>query len=88
MLDRNTIIIVPESQAKRRIYDDMLPAHVLHRRTRSIKEVETVVKTALGAQAKVVSNPTLGAINVIGTVDELALAERVDRAQRQGARAR
>lgn len=76
VIDRNTIIIVPESQAKRRVYDDIF-LRTFYIQNAEMKEVETVVKTALGAQAKVVSNPTLGAINVIGTVDELALAERV-----------
>jgi general secretion pathway protein D len=76
VIDRNTIIIVPESQAKRRVYDDIF-LRTFYIQNAEMKEVETVVKTALGAQAKVVSNPTLGAINIIGTVDELALAERV-----------
>jgi general secretion pathway protein D len=67
---------MPESQAKRRVYDDIF-LRTFYIQNAEMKEVETVVKTALGAQAKVVSNPTLGAINVIGTVDELALAERV-----------
>lgn len=76
VVDRNTIIIVPEGAAKRRIYDDIF-LRTFYIENAELKEVETVVKTALGAQAKVVSNPTLGALNVIGTVDELALAERV-----------
>jgi general secretion pathway protein D len=76
VVDRNTIIIVPEGAAKRRIYDDIF-LRTFYIENAELKEVETVVKTALGAQAKVVSNPTLNALNVIGTVDELALAERV-----------
>jgi general secretion pathway protein D len=76
VVDRNTIIVVPEGAAKRRIYDDIF-LRTFYIENAELKEVETVVKTALGAQAKVVSNPTLGALNVIGTVDELALAERV-----------
>jgi general secretion pathway protein D len=76
VIDRNTIIIVPEGAAKRRIYDDIF-LRTFYIENAELKEVETVVKTALGAQAKVVSNPTLNALNVIGTVDELALAERV-----------
>jgi general secretion pathway protein D len=76
VVDRNTIIIVPEGAAKRRIYDDIF-LRTFYIENAELKEVETVVKTALGAQAKVVSNPTLGALNVIGTVDEIALAERV-----------
>jgi general secretion pathway protein D len=36
-----------------------------------------VVKPLLGTAARVVSNPSLGALTIIGTVDQLALAERV-----------
>jgi general secretion pathway protein D len=42
-----------------------------------LKEVEAIVKTVVGPAAKVSSNPTLGAITIVGTVDELALAQRV-----------
>jgi general secretion pathway protein D len=76
VLDRNTIIIVPESQAKRRVYDDVL-LRTFYIQNADVKEVEALVKTTLGAQPKVASNPSLGAINVVGTPDELAVAERV-----------
>ena len=53
------------------------------------KDVETIVKTALGSHGPTWSpTPTLGAITVIGTADQLALAERLIELQRQGARAR
>ena len=39
--------------------------------------METIVKTAVGTTARVVSNPTLGAINVIGTADQLAVVARL-----------
>jgi general secretion pathway protein D len=76
VLDPNTIIVVPESQAKRRIYDDVL-LRTFYVQNAEIKEIEAVVKPLLGTSARVVSNPTLGAITVIGTVDQLALADRV-----------
>ncbi|HET8645985.1 MAG TPA: hypothetical protein VFO85_10870, partial [Vicinamibacteria bacterium] len=76
VLDRNTIIIVPESQAKRRVYDDVL-LRVFYIQDADIKEIETVVKTTLGAQAKVAVNPSLGALNIVGTPDELAVAQRI-----------
>src|SRR4029450_1063304 len=76
VVDRNTIIIISEGAASARVYHDIF-LRTFYIENAELKEVETVVKTALGAQAKVVSNPTLSAINVIGTVDELALAERV-----------
>ena len=76
VLDPNTLIVVPESQAKRRIYDDVL-LRTFYVQNADIKEIEAVVKPLLGTTARVVSNPTLGAITVIGTIDQLALAERV-----------
>jgi general secretion pathway protein D len=76
VLDRNTLIIVPESQAKRRVYDDVL-LRTFYIQDGEVKEIETLIKTTLGAQAKVVSSPTLGAINIVGTPDELAVAERI-----------
>lgn len=76
VLDRNTIIIVPESQPKRRQYDDIF-LRTFYLRNTETKDVEAVVKGVLGAQGKVASNATLGAITVTGTIDQLALAERV-----------
>ena len=76
VLDPNTLIVVPESQAKRRIYDDVL-LRTFYVQNAEIKEIEAVVKPLLGTSARVVSNPTLGAITVVGTVDQLALADRV-----------
>jgi general secretion pathway protein D len=76
VLDPNTLTVVPESQAKRRIYDDVL-LRTFYVQNAEIKEIEAVVKPLLGTSARVVSNPTLGAITIIGTVDQLALAERV-----------
>ena len=76
VLDPNTLIIVPESQAKRRIYDDVL-LRTFYIQNADTKEIEAVVKPLLGTSARVVSNPTLGATTIIGTVDQLALAERV-----------
>jgi general secretion pathway protein D len=76
VLDPNTIIVVPESQAKRRIYDDVL-LRTFYVQNADTKEIEAVVKPLLGTSARVVSNPTLGAITIIGTLDQLALADRV-----------
>jgi general secretion pathway protein D len=76
VLDPNTLIIVPESQAKRRIYDDVL-LRTYYVQNAETKEIEAVVKPLLGTSARVVSNPTLGAITIIGTVDQHALAARV-----------
>jgi type II secretory pathway component GspD/PulD (secretin) len=76
VLDRNTIIIAPEGQPKRRQYDDIF-LRTFYLRNTETKDVEAVVKGVLGAQGKVASNQTLGAITVTGTIDQLALAERV-----------
>jgi general secretion pathway protein D len=76
VLDQNTIIIVPETPAKRRTYDEVL-LRTFFLQNAEVKDVETVVKQMLGTSAKVASNATLGAITIIGTVDQLALAERI-----------
>jgi len=76
VLDQNTIIIVPESPAKRRVYDEVL-LQTFYLQNAEVKDVETVIKQMLGTTAKVASNATLGSLTIIGTVDQLALAERV-----------
>ena len=76
VLDQNTIIIVPESPAKRRTYDEVL-LQTFYLQNAEVKDVETILKQMLGTSAKVASNATLGSITIIGTVDQLALAERV-----------
>jgi general secretion pathway protein D len=76
VIDKNTIIIVQDSQAKRRVYEDLL-LRTFYLQNVDTKEVEAILKTALGPQAKVLGNPTVNALTVIGTVDQLALAERV-----------
>ncbi len=76
VLDQNTIIIVPESPAKRRTYDEVL-LRTFYLQNADVKDVEAVVKQMLGTSAKVASNPTLGSLTIIGTVDQLALAERI-----------
>jgi general secretion pathway protein D len=76
VLDQNTIIIIPESQAKRRSYDAML-LQTFYLENAETKDVETIVKTAVGTTARVVSNATLGAINVMGTADQIAVVSRL-----------
>jgi general secretion pathway protein D len=76
VLDQNTIIIVQESPAKRRTYDEVL-LRVFYLQNAETKDLETIIKQMLGTSAKVASNAMLGSITIIGTVDQLALAERV-----------
>ncbi len=77
VLDPNTIIVVPESAAKRRTYDEVL-LRTFYLENSDVKEIEAMLKAALGANVKaVVSNPSLSAINILGTADEIAVAERI-----------
>ena len=76
VLDQNTIIIVPESQAKRRTYDEML-MQTFYLQNAETKDVETDRQDRGRAPPPgSCSNPTLGAINVIGTADQLAVVSR------------
>ena len=76
VLDQNTIIIVPESAAKRRAYDALL-MQTFYLQNAETKDLEAIVKTAAGTTARIVSNPILGAINVIGTADQLTVVSRL-----------
>jgi general secretion pathway protein D len=76
VLDQNTVIIVPDSAANRRKYEEVL-VRTFYIQNADPKEVETIVKTVVGPTAKVSSNPTLGAITITGTVDELAMVQRI-----------
>jgi general secretion pathway protein D len=76
VLDQNTVIIIPDSAANRRKYEEVL-VRTFYIQNADLKEVEAIVKTMVGPAAKVSSNPTLQAITVVGTLDELALAERI-----------
>jgi general secretion pathway protein D len=76
VLDQNTIIVVPESQAKRRAYDAIL-LQTFYLQNAETKDVEAILKTAMGTTARVVSNATLGAVNVIGTADQISVATRL-----------
>jgi len=75
VLDQNTVIIVPESAQKRRQYEELL-LRTFYLQNAEVKEVEAIVKNIVGIQ-KVVSNATLGAITMLATPDQLALAERI-----------
>ena len=77
VLDPNTIIIVPEAAAKRRTYDERV-LRTFYLENAEVKDVENLIKTGIGSSTlTVVSNPTLGAITVFGTPDEIAVAERL-----------
>jgi general secretion pathway protein D len=77
VLDPSTIIIVPEAAAKRRTYDERV-LRTFYLENAEVKDVENLIKTGIGSSTlTVVSNPTLGAITVFGTPDEIAVAERL-----------
>jgi len=77
VLDPSTIIIVPEGAAKRRTYDERV-LRTFYLENAEVKDVENLIKTGIGSSTlTVVSNPSLGAITVFGTPDEIAVAERL-----------
>lgn len=77
ILDPSTIIVVEESAAKRRTYDERM-LRTFYLENAETKDMETLIKSGLGSQTlSVVSNATLGAMTVFGTPDEIAVAERI-----------
>jgi general secretion pathway protein D len=77
VLDPNTIIVIDESAAKRRTYDERV-LRTFFLENAETKDLETLIKTGIGSQTlTVVSNASLGAITVFGTPDEIAVAERL-----------
>ena len=77
ILDPSTIIVIDESAAKRRTYDERV-LRTFYLENAETKDVETLIKTGIGSQTlTVVSNASLGAITVFGTPDEIAVAERL-----------
>jgi len=77
ILDPSTIIVVDESAAKRRTYDERV-LRTFYLENAETKDVETLIKTGIGSQTlTVVSNAALGAMTVFGTPDEIAVAERL-----------
>jgi general secretion pathway protein D len=75
VLDENTIIIVQESPTKHRTYDDRV-IKTFYLENADVNETLTIIKTVAGL-TKAVGNPSLKAITVIGTPDQIALAERI-----------
>ena len=75
VVDQNTLIIVPESRQKRVAYDELL-LRTFYVQNAEINDTVNLVKT-LAKITTVGPNPSLGAITVLGTVDQLAMAERI-----------
>ncbi len=75
VLDQNTLIIVPESPTKRRAYDEVA-LRTFYLQNADVNETLNLVKT-LAKITTAAGNPALGAITVIGSLDKVALAERI-----------
>ena len=75
MVDQNTLIIVPESRQKRVAYDELL-LRTFYVQNAEINDTVTLIKT-LAKITTVGPNASLGAITVLGTVDQIAMAERI-----------
>jgi general secretion pathway protein D len=75
VVDQNTIIIVPESRQKRVAYDDLL-LRTFYVQNAEINDTVNLIKT-LAKITTAAGNPSLGAITVLGTVDQLAMAEKI-----------
>jgi general secretion pathway protein D len=75
VLDQNTLIVVPESRQKRVAYDELL-LRTFYVQNAEINDTVNLVKT-LAKVTTVAGNPSLGAITVLGTLDQIAMAERI-----------
>ena len=75
VLDQNTIIIVPESRQKRTSYDELL-LRTFYLQNAELNETVNLIKT-LAKMQTVAPNPGLGAISVLGTLHQIAMAERI-----------
>ncbi len=75
VLDQNTIIIVPESRQKRTSYDE-LALRTFYLRNAEVNDVVNAIK-ALAKVQTVAGNQSVGAITVLGTVDQIAMSEKI-----------
>jgi general secretion pathway protein D len=75
VLDQNTIIIVPESRQKRTAYDELV-LRTFYLQNAEINDVVNVVKQLAKVQT-VAGNQSIGAVTVLGTLDQVAVAERL-----------
>lgn len=75
VLDQNTIIIVPESRQKRTSYDE-LALRTFYLSNAEVNDVVNAIK-ALAKVQTVAGNQSVGAITVLGTVDQIAMSEKI-----------
>jgi general secretion pathway protein D len=75
VLDQNTIIVVPESRQKRVAYNELV-LRTFYMQNAEVNETVNLVKT-LAKITTAAGNESLRAITVLGTVDQVAMAERI-----------
>ncbi|HET7294962.1 MAG TPA: cohesin domain-containing protein [Vicinamibacteria bacterium] len=75
VLDQNTVVVAAEQAAKRKTYDENL-VRTFYLQYAEVNETLQLIKSLAGLQ-KSAGNVPLGAITVMGTPDELAVAERI-----------
>ena len=75
VLDQNTIIIVPESRQKRMAYDELV-MRTFYVQNAEVPDTVNLIKT-LAKVTTVMPNPSLGAITIVGTVEQVAMAEHI-----------
>ena len=75
VLDQNTLIVVPESRQKRNAYEELM-LQTFYLQNAEVTETANLVK-GLAAIQKVQPNQALGAITVVGSSDQLAIAQRI-----------
>ncbi len=75
VLDQNTIIIVPESRQKRLAYDELV-MRTFYVQNAEVPDTVNLIKT-LAKVTTVMPNASLGAITIVGTVEQVAMAEHI-----------
>ena len=75
VLDQNTIIVVPESRQKRMAYDELV-MRTFYVQNAEVPDTVNLIKT-LAKVTTVMPNPSLGAITIVGTVEQVAMAEHI-----------
>ncbi len=75
VLDQNTIIVVPESRQKRVAYNELV-LRTFYLQNAEVNDTVNLIKT-LAKITTAAGNESLRAITVMGTVDQVAMAERI-----------
>jgi general secretion pathway protein D len=76
VMDRNTLIIIQDTQAKRRQWDELV-LKTFYLQNAEPKDVDPIIKQVAGVGIKSAQNAASNSITVAGTPDQVALAERI-----------